>query len=342
MSPVPATAAAPAAAAPPPPAVPPPAPGSPRLQAARQGLAVLLPLVVAVIVFALLNSTFLRYGNLTLILNTLAFVGIVAVGQTLLISAGEFDLSVGAVAALSSYVAAALIVREGLPLPLGILIALLIGAAFGAFNGIVTTRLGVPSFIVTIGTLYIGRGLTETISHGVSIYPLPSALTDLGLQRVASISLAVFALILLVVAGELVLRRTAFGRRLLATGGNPEAARVIGVDVNRTKVQAFMLVGVLAAVAGLFQIASLGTGDPAVGTGWELTTVAAVVIGGTSLFGGAATVAGTLVGVVTLQVISNGIVSAGLETNWQTVAIGALMVVLVAIDVLRRKAFERR
>lgn len=315
---------------------------SPRLAAVGQAGAVLVPLTVAVVVFSLANSAFLNWANLALILNTLAFVGIVAVGQTLLIGSGEFDLSVGAVAALSAYVAAMLVVRSGVPLPLGLLAGVAIGAAFGVFNGLVTTRLGVPSFIVTIGTLYIARGITDTLAHGVSVYPLPEALTDFAAIRVADVSVVVFILLALVLAAELTLRRTIFGRRLLATGGNADAARVIGVSTDRVKVQAFVLVGVLAAVAGLLQIASLGTGDPGVGNSWELTAIAAVVIGGTSLFGGQATVVGTLVGVLTLQVIANGIVSLGLETNWQTFAIGALMVVLVAIDVLRRKAFERR
>ena len=307
-----------------------------------RGVAVLVPLCVAVIAFGLANGAFLHYDNIALILNTLAFVGIVAVGQTLLIGAGEFDLSVGAVAALSSFVAAQLMVHHGWPLPLGLAVALAVGAVVGLFNGVVITRLGVPSFIVTIGTLYIGRGLTDYLSHGESIYPLPNAMTQFGAWHAAELSAAVFVLLALVVAGEFTLRRTVFGRRLLVTGGNPDAARVIGVDTARVKVHAFVLVGVLAALAGLLQSASLGVGDPAVGNGWELTSIAAVVIGGTSLFGGSATVAGTLVGVVTLQVIANGIVSLGLETNWQTFAIGALMVGLAAIDLLRRRAFGRR
>lgn len=308
-----------------------------------QGVTVLLPLVIAVVAFGSANGAFLHYGNLTLILNTLAFVGIVAVGQSVLIIAGEFDLSVGAVAALSGYVASDLMVKHQWSIPTGIAVALLIGASFGLLNGIVVTRLKVPSFIVTIGTLYIGSGLTDYLSRGESIYPLPSSLTDFGGTTFFNgISVAVFVLLALVVAGELLLRRTVFGRRLFATGGNAEAAKVIGIDTRRVKVLAFVLSGTLAAVAGLLQDVTLGTGDPNVGSGWELTSIAAVVIGGTSLFGGRGTVIGTLVGLVTLQVISNGVVSLGLETNWQTIAVGVLMIVLVALDGLRRQAFTGR
>jgi ribose transport system permease protein len=316
--------------------------GLERLAGARQGAAVLLPLVVAVIAFGLANSTFLHYANLTLILNTLAFVGIVAIGQTTLIIAGEFDLSVGAVAALAGYTSAELTVRHGWPVAGGLAAGVGIGVAFGIINGAAVTRLRVPSFIVTIGTLYIARGLTDYLSHGESIYPLPASLTDFGSTTFFNgISVMVFVLGGVAVAGELALRRTVFGRRLFATGGNADAARVIGVDTRRVKVQAFVLCGVLAAVAGMLQSMSLGTGDPAVGNGWELTSIAAVVIGGTSLFGGAGTALGTLVGVVTLQVIANGVVSLGLETNWQTIAVGVLMIVLVALDALRRRAFRR-
>lgn len=313
-----------------------------RLAAAQQPLAVLFPLVVAIVFFGVANDAFLGYDNLVLILNTLAFVGIVAVGQTLLIACGEFDLSVGAVAALSGYVAADLIVNSGWPLLAGFAVALLIGVAFGLLNGLVTTRLGVPSFIVTIGTLYIGRGIVDYIAHGMTIFPLPDGWTGFGSTTFNRVSAVVIVLVVLVLLGELTLRRTLFGRKLLATGANPEAARTIGIDPRRVKLQAFVLMGALAAVAGLLQASSLGTGDPAVGRSWELISIAAVVIGGTSLFGGAATVLGTLVGVVTLQVISNGVVSLGLETNWQTVVIGLLMIVLVALDLLRRRALEGR
>lgn len=308
----------------------------------QQGAAVVFPLIVAIVFFGAANDAFLGYENLVLILNTLAFVGIVAVGQTLLIACGEFDLSVGAVAALSGYVAADLTVNSGWPLVGGFAVALLIGVAFGLLNGLVTTRLGVPSFIVTIGTLYIGRGIVDFLAHGMTIFPLPEAWSEFGSTKLNRVSAIVFVLVALVLIGEFTLRRTLFGRKLLATGANPEAARTIGIDPRRVKLQAFVLMGVLAAVAGLLQAASLGTGDPAVGRSWELMSIAAVVIGGTSLFGGSATVIGTLVGIVTLQVISNGVVSLGLETNWQTVVIGLLMIVLVALDLLRRRALEGR
>ncbi|MDX6600683.1 MAG: ribose transport system permease protein [Gaiellales bacterium] len=306
-------------------------------EAVARPLAVILPLVVAVVAFGIANDRFLRYDNITVILNTLAFVGIVAVGQTILISAGEFDLSVGAVAALSSFAAADLAVKHHWPVILALLVALAIGALVGLFNGLVVTAVRVPSFIVTIGTLYIAQGLVTYLSNGETIFPLPSAMTGPGSHTVKSLAVPFFVLLVLVVLGELFLRRTVAGRRVLATGANDDAAKIIGIATGRVKIGVFVGVGVLAALAGLLQMMSLGAGDPSTGSGWELSSIAAVVIGGTSLFGGQATVVGTLVGLITLGVIQNGVVSVGFDTNWQTVAVGVLMIVLVVLDALRRK-----
>ena len=304
-------------------------------------LASLIPLAIAIAVFSTANGAFFAWDNFALICNTVAFVGIVAVGQTLLIISGEFDLSVGAVASLVGYVSASLMAHGGWPIPLALLAGLAIGCAVGAVNGTLVTRFGVSSFIVTIGMLYVVRGLGDFISKGVSVFPIPGGLASAGTWTVDAISWAFLVLLALVVLAELTLRRTVPGRSMLATGGNPETARIVGIDTRRVKLGAFVLVGALAAAAGMLQMITTGSGDPDAGIGWELTSVAAVVIGGTSLFGGSGSAVGTLIGVITLQVIANGIVSAGLETNWQTIAIGALMVLIVALDMLWRRGARR-
>jgi ribose transport system permease protein len=301
----------------------------------------LIPLAIAIAVFGANSETFLRWDNFALILSTCAFVGIVAVGQTLLIISGEFDLSVGAVAALSGYVSARLMAHGGWPIPLGLLAGLGIGCVAGFANGLLVTKFGVSSFIATIGMLYIARGLGEYLSHGESVFPIPHELTSAGLETLSGVALGFFAFLVLVVLAELTLRRTVPGRAMLATGSNEETARVIGINTKRVKMAAFVCVGALAAVAGMLQMITLGSGDPSAGIGWELTSVAAVVIGGTSLFGGSGSAFGTLIGVVTLQVISNGIVAVGLETNLQTIATGALMVLIVALDMVWRRGVLR-
>lgn len=303
--------------------------------------AALIPLALAIAIFGANSETFLRWDNFALIFSTCAFVGIVAVGQTLLIISGEFDLSVGALAALSGYASASLMAHGGWPIALALLAGLGIGCVVGFANGMLVTRFGVSSFIVTIGMLYILRGLCDSLSKGESVFPIPSELTTAGQATVRGVALAFVAFVVLVALAELTLRRTVQGRAMLATGGNEETARIVGINTRRVKLLAFVLVGALAAVAGMLQMITLGSGDPRAGIGWELTSVAAVVIGGTSLFGGSGSAVGTLIGVITLQVIANGIVAIGLETNVQTIATGALMVLIVALDMLWRKGVRR-
>lgn len=304
-------------------------------------VASLIPLLIAIAVFSMTNSKFLTWDNFALIFSTVAFVGIVAVGQTLLVISGEFDLSVGAVAGLAGYVSASLMTDGAWPIPLALLAGIGIGCMVGFVNGTLVTRFGVSSFIVTIGMLYVVRGLCEFFSNGESIFPIPSGLTSAGLQTVEGISWAFLILVALVILAEFTLRRTVPGRAILATGGDAETARIVGINTHRVKLGAFIMVGLLAAVAGILQMITIGSGTPTAGAGWELTSVAAVVIGGTSLFGGSGSAVGTLIGVVTLQVIANGIVSAGLEANWQTIATGALMVAIVSLDMLRRGGLRR-
>lgn len=297
----------------------------------------LAPLLLTIAVFGAWNPRLLSIGSVALIMNTLAFVGIVCIGQTILVVAGEFDLSVGAVAALAGYLAADVIVSQGLPFGLGIAAALLVGVTAGLLNGLITTVLKVPSFIATFGMLSICAGITGFYSRGESIFPIPPELKAIGKLSLGPFALITILFLILVVLSEVMLRRTRYGRHLLAVGSNPETAAILGIRAGRVKTIAFTLVGGLAGVAGLLQMLSLGAGNPSVGASWPLLSIAAVAIGGTSLFGGSGSVLGTLIGVVTLQTISNGIVSVGLDTNWQTFAIGVLMVSIVAIDILRRR-----
>lgn len=311
-----------------------------RLEGLTPHLQAVVPFVLTILVFAVFNPALLSPGSLSLTLVTLSFVGIVAVGQTLLISTGEFDLSVGAVAALAGYSMAALTVQGGVPLVLAAGVGLGIGVVAGTVNAFVTTRLGVPSFIATIGMLSIARGIVGYLSSGESIYPLTEELDALGSWTVGGLTLASILFLLTVVVGAWFLRRTTMGRYFLATGCDARTAEILGINTVRVKFVAFILVGLLSATAGIVQVAALGSASPSIGMGWELLTIAAVVIGGTSLFGGSATVVGTMLGITTLQLIADGITSIGIETNWQTFVIGVLLVSVAAVDVLRRRRWS--
>ncbi len=297
----------------------------------------LVPLAAFTAVFTVVNPLFLGAGSVRALLISMAVLGIVAVGQTLLIICGEFDLSVGAVAGLSAVVSAQLMVLADWSPAAGIVAGLAVGALIGAINGAVVLRLGVPSFIATIGMLYIGRGLATYLSGGAPVGPLPEAVGAFGNARPLGLTWAFGLFCVLAVLGEFVLLRTVYGRNLYAIGGNEEVARLVGINTAAVKLSCFVLVGFLAALAGILQASQVALAQHTTGSGWELLVVAAVVIGGTSLFGGAGTVVGTCLGLLLLQVVTFGLLSSGVQLHWQTFAVGVIMIIAVAYDLLRRR-----
>ncbi len=299
---------------------------------------ILVSLLALIVVFYLLNDAFLSAANIRAMLGAMSFVTIIAVGQTLLLVGGEFDLSVGSVAGLCSIISAWLMTKGHVPVPLGILGGLAAGSAIGLINGLVVVRLGIPAFIATLGMLYAAQGFTLLITNGYPIYPLPKAVNDIGqASPVLGLGWSFIVMAVLVVVADVVLRRTTVGRNLYATGGNKEIARLVGINTNAYKIVAFMLTSTLAALAGMFVMGSLGSATTSIGAGWELLVIAGVVIGGVSLFGGVGTVLAGFVGMLLLQVVQSGLVAVSVSPNWQTVAIGVIMIVAVGLDLFRRK-----
>lgn len=301
---------------------------------------VIAALLLLVGFFYFMQPAFLSERNVRAILNVVSFVGIIAIGQTILLVAGEFDLSVGSVAGLSAVVAAKLMTALALPVPLAILGGIGVGALIGLVNGIVVVKFRIPAFIQTLGMLFIGQGLIQLVTDGYPVYPLPKAVADIGLTSIAfglGWSFAFF--IVAAIVADFVLRRTVLGRNMYATGGNPEVARLVGINTTTYKIGAFITVGALAAIAGMFVMADLQSGTTSIGSGWELTVIAGVVVGGVSLFGGAGTIAGGVVGILMLKVVQSGLVVIGVNSNWQQIAVGVIMVLAVGLDILRRRYF---
>lgn len=301
---------------------------------------VIAALVLLVAFFYFLQPAFLSERNVRAILNVVSFVGIIAIGQTMLMVAGEFDLSVGSTAGLSAVVAAKLMTALALPVPIAILGGIGVGALIGLLNGLIVVKLRIPAFIQTLGMLFIGQGLIQVVTDGYPVYPLPGPVTDFGMSTLAfglGWSFAFF--VVAAIAADFVLRRTVLGRNMYATGGNQEVARLVGIDTTRYKIGAFMTVGALAAIAGMFVMADLQSATTSIGSGWELTVIAGVVVGGVSLFGGAGTVAGGVVGILMLKVVQSGLVVIGVNSNWQQIAVGVIMVLAVGLDILRRRYF---
>ena len=304
---------------------------------------VILPLAVSVAFFYALNPAFLSGQDLRAILGAVSFVGIIGVGQTLLLVGGEFDLSVGSVAGFSAIVSAWLMTKGQLPVAPALLAGVLSGGLLGLVNGLIVVRIGIPAFITTLGMLYIAQGLNYLIDDGYPIYPLPPVISQLGQPiPVLGVGLSLALFVILAVAGEVFLRRTTYGRNLYAIGGNQEVARLVGINVARYKLACFVLVGMLAAVAGILVMADVESGTPTVGQDWALVVIAGVVIGGVSLFGGVGSVVGGALGMVLLQVVQSGLVVIGVSPHWQVVSVGGIMIVAVGLDLVRRRLTGRR
>jgi len=320
---------------------------SPRTAAARtfslfavSEVGVLCALVLAVALFSALEPAFLAERNLRAILIIVSFVGIIAIGQIVLLVCGEFDLSVGSVAGLAAVVAGKAMTAMALPVPVALMCGVLVGGLVGLINGLVVVRLHIPAFIQTLGMLFIGQGLIQVVTLGYPVYPLPPAIGEIGQASIffgLGWSFVFFAVLAL--AADFVLRRTSLGRNCYAVGGNVEVARLVGIDTTRYKIGAFVFVGMLAAVAGMFVMADLASGTTSIGNGWELIVIASVVVGGVSLFGGTGSIAGGLLGMLLLQVVQSGLVISGVSANWQQIAVGVIMVAAVGLDVLRRRMF---
>ena len=301
-------------------------------------LGVVGALLILVILFTAIEPAFLSDRNIRAMLRVVSFIGIIAVGQIILLVAGEFDLSVGSVAGLGAVVSAQAMTLLSLPVPVAIMAGILTGAITGLINGLVVVKVGVPAFIQTLGMLFIGQGLIQVVTGGVPVYPLPGPVAALGREQIIfGLGWSFVAFLVIAGAADFVLRRSVLGRNLYATGGNREVARLVGINTDRYKIGAFATVGALACIAGMFVMADLASAPTSIGSGWELLVIAGVVVGGVSLFGGSGTIAAGIVGVLLLQVVTSGLVVIGVNSNWQQIAIGTIMVMAVGLDVIRRK-----
>ena len=239
---------------------------------------ILIPLIVLVLFFYVRQPTFLDRENITTILRFMAFVGIIAIGETLLIIVGEIDISVGTVAGLGSIIAAHLMAKAGWPIAASLGVALLMCALIGLLNGYIITRLGVPAFIATIGMLYMARGVKYLVCGGFPISRLPEGIKAFGAQEPLGTNWAFVIFIALVLVGDVILRQTVYGRALYATGGNIEVARLAGINTFWIKMSAFIACSVLSGLAGILLMAQLQSGDTTIGDGWELNVIAGVVL----------------------------------------------------------------
>lgn len=299
-----------------------------------------LMLMFLTLVFSLLSPAFMTYGNFQVVLQPIPEIALVAMGVTILMISGEFDLSVGSVFALAPMVMV-LAMAAGIPLPISMLAGLIAAAVVGLVNAAITIRLGLPSFIATLGMLFMARSLTIVISGG---FPPPFP-RDLDLWWiVGKVDLLRVSIFWLLGVGLLLgvwLRKFDFGSWIFATGGNREAARDMGINTNLVKTTAFVLCSVLAGFAGMIQVFRIKAIVPSMGTGLELTAIAAAVIGGAALTGGIGSVVGAVIGALLIAFIENIIILTRIDANWFRFAVGAMIVIAVTINKITRDAAGR-
>jgi len=307
-----------------------------RLRQRQSTLSTLIPLVLLWIALTIASPYFLTFDNAVNVLLNAAPLALIAGGMTLTLIAAEIDLSVGSVVALVGSLAALLSVNFGAPWPIVLIGAIGAGAVVGVVNGWFTTRLGMPSFVATLAMLGIARGVALLITQGKPIYGLPDTIAWLGQGELWIVPVPIVLAALILAALHFALSRTRFGLNVYAVGGNPEAARLSGVDVPGVKMAVLVLSAVLASVGGLILAARLNAGSGTVGADLLLDAIAAVVIGGTSLLGGVGRITGTVLGVLLIASIRNGLVLLNVSAFWQQVAIGGLILLAVSVDYLAK------
>jgi rhamnose transport system permease protein len=292
-------------------------------------------LILVVVATAVVNPRFVDPQSLRDLLLNASIIALLTVGQTIVVVTRNVDLSVGSVLGLSAFLTADLAgAHRGLPLVAFLGTGVLVGLACGAFNGLIVALCRVPSLVVTLGTLYVFRGLDFALAHGtqVNAADMPEALLDLGSGRVLGVPYLVLITLAAVLAAAYFLRSYRSGRELYAIGSNPEAAVLAGIPVGRRVGTAFLVSGAVAGLAGALWTARYGTVDASAGTGLELQVVAAVVVGGVAIFGGSGGILGAALGALLLTTISGCLVVLGVPAFWQQAITGALLLAAITVD----------
>ena len=299
-----------------------------------------LALLAACAFFASQSDRFLTGGNMSLILQQVMVVGVLAIGQTLIILTAGIDLSCGMVMALGGIVMTKFATELGLPPGLAILCGVAVTTLFGLVNGLLVTRVKLPPFIVTLGTLNIAFAITQLYSNSQTVTDLPPLMTALGNTfQMGGSEVAYGTMLMLALYGLafFVLRETAAGRHVYAVGNNAEATRLVGIPTQSVLLGVYVLAGMFYGIAALLSVARTSVGDPNAGQTENLDAITAVVLGGTSLFGGRGIILGTLVGALIVGVFRNGLTLMGVSSIYQVLVTGILVILAVALDQMSRK-----
>jgi ribose/xylose/arabinose/galactoside ABC-type transport system permease subunit len=314
--------------------------GRPTIVQRLRNASYLVLVVVAWVAMSIASPYFLTTENISNVFERSATLALLAMGLTIVLLAAEIDLSVGSIEALSASVSAVLIVNAGVPVPVAIVLTIVLGAIVGSITGLVTVTFGVPSFISSLAMLSIAGGAAVVVTNGRPIYGFPSSFTFIGTGDLLGIPVAVWFVAVVAVVLAAVMKRTRFGLHVYALGDNPWAARSAGLRPARIRVAVLSLSGALAAAAGIIIAAQLNSGNATIGTDDLLSAIAGVVIGGTSFFGGVGTISGSLLGVLLIGSLRNGLDLLNVQAFWQQVVIGLMILGAVIFDYLLRPREE--
>lgn len=302
-------------------------------------LGLFIVMLVMGIVFTILNPGYLSAKNLLNILMAASLSGLIAIGESYLIICGQIDLSPGAVAAFAG-VFSGLLAQRGVPFFLIILLTLAVGAIFGCINAFQVNRLKIQPFIASLAMMSIARGLAYIMCGGKPVFIKQEAYIKIGVTRILGIPLPVIILLLSFIVFGIVLVRTRFGRNIYATGGNPAAARLAGININAVKLKLFIISACLASLGGIILASRMNTGQPSAGQNVDFDAITASVLGGIAMTGGTGSLSGTFLGVLILQGFNNGLLLLNISTFWQDVARGLLMIFALTFDFYRKKKRE--
>lgn len=304
----------------------------------KNNMGIIFVLLILCIILSIVSPVFLTTDNLISVLRQVSNNVFLALGMTLIMILGGIDLSVGAIVAASGTLTVGFIVNNGMPIPAAILLGILIGVVLGFFNGVIIAHFKLPAFIVTLATMNIAQGIAYIYSGGRSARITNDAYTMIGTGKLFGfLPLPVVYMVILTIIFIIILNKTRFGTNIFAIGGNREAARLSGVPSKKVEIAVYTIAGLLAALAGIVLSARMYSGQPSVGSGYEMDAIAACVLGGVSMAGGRGRISGTIFGVLIIGIVSNGLNLMGVSSFWQLLVKGLIILIAVLIDAQKGK-----
>lgn len=300
-------------------------------------MAALVIMCVFLAVFPATSKSFVTSKNMFNILRQISTNMLLACGMTMVIILGGIDLSVGSIIALAGVISAGCVSRYGLPIPVALLVGVLIGLLIGAFNGVIIASTTIPPFIVTLATMNVARGLAKVYTGGSPVRVVTKEWQFLGAGYVGPVPVPVIIMIVVVIISALIMNKTKMGRHIYAVGGNPQAAVFSGIKVAKVKFFVHAFSGVMAGLAGIILASRMYSGQPTAGEGAEMDAIAAVVVGGTSMAGGSGKIGGTVIGALIIGILNNGLNLLNVNSFWQDVVKGIVILLAVFIDYFRTK-----